>query len=129
MKYNRNSIMELIDLLTDEDFMKVYKGVIGLISFGDTLINNQNEEEFIGSGVIPKLVQLVWWRDHPFLQLRSLELLSNIVRKITPNNLRVFCNPTTIPFTIFSDSLLSPEAIFSSIVTFLQVLNNRNNFL
>jgi hypothetical protein len=78
MRYVRNQIRELIELLGNEDLLMVYKGLIGLCSFGDGLINRANEDELLGMGLVPKLVQLVGWQDHPFIQFHSLDILKSI---------------------------------------------------
>jgi hypothetical protein len=59
MQYDRNRISELIGLLDHEEIIRVYEGIVGLSSFGDGIANRETEDEFLGSGVVPRLVQLV----------------------------------------------------------------------
>jgi hypothetical protein len=121
--------LEYVELLGDEEIVRVYEGMVGLDSFGEEVVRREGEEGFLGSGVVPRLVILAQYHDHPFLQQRSLELLKHLAKTITTDNLRAFFNLTTIPFTFFTEAIRFPKPSYNRAITLLQTLNSRTNFI
>ena len=101
MRYERDRIFELVDLLHHEEIICVYEGMIGLNSFGDTIVSREREEEFFGSGIVPKLARLAQMKKHPYLQFISLKLLKHLALVINQDNFKAFFNLETVPFNFF----------------------------
>lgn len=116
-------------MLAHEEIVHVYEGIVGLNSFGESVVSRETEENFLGSGVVPRLLDLVHLQGHPFLQDRSIDLLIHLAKTITIDNLRAFFNLDTIPISFFTQSLIFLKSSFNRSITLLQTLNNRSNFI
>jgi hypothetical protein len=55
--------------------------------------------------------------------------LRHLAKTITPDNLRAFCNLTTIPFSLFVDAIHFSPPNFNQVIYLLQALNERGRFI
>jgi hypothetical protein len=121
--------LEYAALLEDEEIVRVYEGMVGLNSFGETLTSRETEEAFLGSGVVPRLISLAQIQGHDFLQQISLEVLKLLAKAVTGENLRAFFNSTILPINFFTEAIHLPKMPFYRVISLLQTLNERSNYM
>ncbi len=66
-------------MIEENSILKVYKAIIGLSTFEQNLINQNNEANVFRTSLLRKLMNLTIMREDPFLQLRSLEIIKYLV--------------------------------------------------
>lgn len=66
-------------MIEENSILKVYKAIIGLSTFKQNLINQNNEANVFRTSLLRKLMNLTIMREDPFLQLRSLEIIKYLV--------------------------------------------------
>lgn len=121
--------MELVDLLEHNEIMRVYEGMVGLKSFGDGIMNVDIEEEFLGSGVVPKLFRLAQLNEHPYLKFASLKLLKQIAQSINLDRFKAFFNLETTPFSFFFSSLFLQDKISKMVMDLFRIINQRSIYI
>jgi hypothetical protein len=73
------------------------------------MVHRHMEEEFLGSGVVPRLVSLAKNQEHTFVQQKALWLLRQWASAFDFDNLQAFFNLTTNPLFFLMELTLGPR--------------------
>ena len=101
------SIAGLLVFIQDCNWIGQYKAIIGLHNLGSNFINHDNEDEILGMGIVPKVVQLLRRLDHPYIQTKALSVLSQIAQSVSRESFNAYFNEQVIPFEYLMDCLSS----------------------
>lgn len=103
--------------------------MVGLRCLNVEIGNREIEEMLIESDIVSKLVRLAKMFEHPFLQIKSIEMLINLANAFTIENLKTYFNLATIPFSLFLDTFRSSEGLINATIRLFIILNKRANFI